>query len=77
VLGFPLLALDNVPPLSALRRHGRSKQRRSDDRAKRRPDQLSNDECRDMVEAIPANVVVKPRASVTAGLAKDVEAVNQ
>jgi hypothetical protein len=27
--------------------------------------------------AIPAKVVVKPRAKVTAGLAKDVDAVNQ
>jgi hypothetical protein len=27
--------------------------------------------------AMPANVVVNPRASVTAGLAKDVDAVNQ
>jgi hypothetical protein len=26
---------------------------------------------------MPAKVVVKPRASVTAGLAKDVDAVNQ
>ena len=29
------------------------------------------------LSAMPANVVVKPRASVTAGLAKDVEDVNQ
>lgn len=29
------------------------------------------------VGAIPANVLVKTRAIVTAGLAKDVEAVNQ
>jgi hypothetical protein len=39
--------------------------------------ELSQDESRDEAEAMPAKVSDRLRARVTAGLAKDVDAVNQ
>jgi hypothetical protein len=43
----------------------------------RSANQLGNNECRDVVDRNAAKVVVKPRAIVTAGLANEVDEMNQ
>jgi hypothetical protein len=48
-----------------------------DGHAGERPRELRRDEAGHVGGAIPAKVAVSPRAIVTAGLAKEVEAVNQ